>query len=166
MIWPSRVRFMRHIGQDVPKRHTHFVLECKLMYEKSFRDSWLDSLCRAVSQLDEPMAKNVSRPQQRMLQRKVACYQYNQFGLFNVPYYRLANVDRYYAIQGVAGTREWVPYVNVSYWTMNKMVRSGNLLVHRVHYTGWGTDTHLKRGGWEHRWNKVMQRNVLQYNRI
>ena len=104
---------MRHIGQDVPRRHTHFVLESRLMYEKSFRDEWMRSLCQAVSNLDEPLA-----------------------------------------------------YANVSYWTMNKMVRSGNMLVHRVHYTGWGTDKTLKQGGWEHRWNKVMQRNALQYNRI
>lgn len=166
MLCRSTPLAMRHIGQDVPKRHTHFVLESRLMYEKSFRDEWLRSLCQAVSNLDEPMANNVSSTQQRMLQRKVTCFQYNQFGLFTTPYYRLANVDRYYAVQGTLGTREWVPYANVSSWTMNKMVRSGNLLVHRVHYTGWGTCKHLNQGGWEHRWNKVMQRNVLQYNRI
>ncbi|KEG12179.1 hypothetical protein DQ04_01921020 [Trypanosoma grayi] len=166
MLRPSTVLFMRHIGQDVPKRHTHFVLESRLMYEKSFRDTWLHSVCRAVSQLDEPLSKTFSGNHQRMLQRKVTCFQYNQYGLFKVPYYRLANVDRYHAVQGVPGTREWVPYANISYWTMNKMVRSGNILVHRVHYTGWGTDPHLKRGGWEHRWNKVLQRNTLQYTRI
>lgn len=101
-----------------------------------------------------------------MIQRKVACFRYNQFGLFDTPYYRLANVDRFYGGQGVPGTREWVPYVNMSYWTMNKKVRGGEILVHRVHYRGWGTDKHLNQGGWEHRWNKVMQRNVLQYNRV
>lgn len=159
-------RRMRHIGQDVPKRHTHFVLESRLMYEKSFRDEWMRSLCNAVSNLDEPLANNLSTTHQRMLQRKVTCFQYNQFGFFKTPYYRLANVDRYYAVQGILGTREWVPYANVSSWTMNKMVRGGNMLVHRVHYTGWGTCKHLNQGGWEHRWNKVMQRNVLQYTRI
>lgn len=157
---------MRHIGQDTPKKHLHFVLESRLMYEKSFRDEWMRSLCQAIGNLDEPMAKTITPTRQKMLQRKVTTFRYNQFGLFTTPYYRLANVDRYHAVQGAAGTREWVPYMNVSYWTMNKMVRQGNLLVHRVHYTGWGTDKHLKQGGWEHRWNKVMQRNVLQYNRV
>jgi hypothetical protein len=166
MLGRQCVLLMRHIGQDVPRRHTHFVLESRLMYEKSFRDEWMRSLCQALSNLDEPLAKSLSGTRQQMLQRKVACFSYNQFGLFKVPYYRIANVDRYHAVQGTAGTREWVPYANVSYWTMNKMVRSGNMLVHRVHYTGWGTDRTLKQGGWEHRWNKVMQRNALQYNRI
>ncbi|CCW72082.1 unnamed protein product [Phytomonas sp. Hart1] len=166
MLTCSFFLLMQHIGQDVPKRHTHFVLESRLMYEKSFRDEWLRSLCQAISTLDEPLAKTLSGARQRMFQRKVACFSYNQFGLFTVPYYRLANVDRYYAVQGVPGTREWVPYANVSYWTMNKMVRSGHMLVHRVYYKGWGTDRSLNQGGWEYRWNKIMQRNVLQYTSI
>ncbi|CAD2222120.1 hypothetical protein AGDE_04483 [Angomonas deanei] len=166
MISRTPLLALRHIGEDSPKKHLHFVLESRLMYEKSFRDEWMRSLCQAVSIMDEPLAKSLSGTRQKMFQRKVACFRYNQFGLFDTPYQRLANVDRHYAVQGTPGTREWVPYANVSSWTMNKLVRSGNMLVHRVHYRGYGTDKHLKNGGWEHRWNKIMQRNALQYNRI
>ncbi|KAK7194498.1 hypothetical protein NESM_000366700 [Novymonas esmeraldas] len=166
MLSRSTGLLMRHIGYDSPRKHLHFVLESRLMYEKSFRDEWMRSLCQALANVDEPLAKSLSGSPQQMFQRKVACFSYNQFGLFKVPYYRLANVDRYHAVQGTPGTREWVPYANVSSWTMNKMVRGGNILVHRVHYKGWGTDRTLNLGGWEHRWNKVMQRNALQYNRI
>lgn len=156
----------RHIGQSVAKKHTHFVLETRLMYEKSFRDAWLAGVLDAAMRLDQPMSKNLSGKTQQIFQRKVACFNYNQYGMFRVPYHRIGQADRYYAVRGNPGTRDWVPYANLSSWTMNKMVMSGNILVHRVHYRGFGTDKSLNQGGWEHRWNKTYQRNHLQYNRI
>ena len=156
----------RHIGQDVARKHIHFVLETRLVLEKKFRDAWMEGICNAVTRLDQPMAKSLEGRTQQVFQRKVACFNYNQYGLARIPFHRVGHVDRFYAVRGNVGTRDWVPWANVSAWTMNKMVRGGSMLVHRVHHRGYGSDKTLKQGGWEFRWNKVYQRNVLQYNRV
>lgn len=155
----------RHIGQDVSRKHIHFVLESRLMYEKKFRDAFLEDVCNAAMRLDQPMSKSLDGKRQQMFQRKVATYSYNQYGLFRLPMHRIGHADRFQGVRGNIGTRDWVPWINVSSWTMDSLVRKGNLLVHRVHHTGFGTDSSLKQGGWQFRWNKVYQRNALQYNR-
>ena len=157
---------VRHIGEDWPKKHLHFSLETRLMLEKSFRDAWLNSVCDVAMNTHEPLAKSIKPYQQQMLQRKVACFSYNQYGAFRHPYHTIPTVDRLHGINGIIGTRQWVPFINLHAWTFNVMVRSGHILVHRVHWRGWGTDKHLKDGGWEHRWWKTMQRNAFQFTRI
>jgi hypothetical protein len=157
-----------HIGQDLRRRHHHFVLETRLMHEKSFRDAWLRDLCDVVIKMDEPMCKSLGHQSvvQKMFRRKVACFRYNQLGLWKLPYHLIPSIDHKNFVRGNVGTRDWVPYANYSSWTMNRAVRGGELLVHRVYHRGWGTCPHLNRGGWKHRWNKVMQRNVMQYTRV
>jgi hypothetical protein len=157
---------VRHIGHDSPRKHIHFVLETRLVLEKKLRDAWLEGVCNAAMRHDQPLAKSLEGKTQQMFQRKVATFNYNQFGLARVPFHLIGHTDRYYAIRGNVGTRDWVPWANVSAWTFNHMVRKGTVLVHRVHHTGYGTDKSLRQGGWEFRWNKVYQRNVLQYNRV
>lgn len=159
-------RMVRHIGQDVARRHSHFALETRLLYEKAFRDAFLTGVLDAASRAHQPIAKSLSGKTQQVFQRKVACFSYNQYGAFRLPMHRIGQSDRFYSVRGNLGTRDWVPYANISSWTMNKMVRQGTILVHRVHYTGWGTDKSLNQGGWAHRWNKQYQRNALQYNRV
>jgi hypothetical protein len=157
---------LRHIGADSPNKHVQFVLETRLIVEKKLRDAWLEGVCHAAMRHDQPLAKSLEGKTQAMFQRKVATFSYNQYGLARIPFHRIAHTDHHNAIRGNIGTRDWVPWVNMSSWSFNKAVRGGTVLVHRVHHKGYGTDRSLKQGGWEFRWNKVYQRNVLQYNRI
>lgn len=156
----------KHIHQDWRNSQLHFVLESRLMLEKYLRDTWMQRVCTAVTASHAPISSSMSMASQSMFARKVAAYHYNQYGLMKHPFHILPNVDRFGKQTAVSGTRAWVPYYNTSAYTFRRHVARGHILVHRVHWRGHGTDPTMQRGGYQHRWNKTLEMNRLQYNRI
>jgi hypothetical protein len=154
---------MYHIGQDWRKKNMATALENSLTVHKAMRDAFIVQVARSVVLHDQPLAKNM--PHNQAFQRKMACWDYNQHGLYRGDLTRVPRVDRNYGMTGVQGTREWVPWINVHQFTMTIQLKSHKILMHRVHMRGYGTDPHLTKGKWTHRWNKVLQRDYLQLNR-
>eukprot|EP00744_Colponema_vietnamica_P023927 GILI01034775.1.p1 GENE.GILI01034775.1~~GILI01034775.1.p1 ORF type:complete len:159 (+),score=7.39 GILI01034775.1:60-536(+) len=156
----------KHIQQDWRNAQLHFVLESRLMMEKYLRDTWLQRVCTAVTSSQAPISRSMPMSTQTMFTRKVAAYHYNQYGLMKHNFHILPNVDRFGKMTGTSGTKNWVPYYNTSAYTFRRHVSRGHVLVHRVFYRGVGTDKAMLKGGYEHRWNKTLEMNRLQYNRI
>jgi hypothetical protein len=154
---------MNHVGQDWTRKHLAFVLEARLMADKGFRDNFVTNLSDIVVGLRGPVAKTM--PSTPVLQRKMACWRYNQHGLWEKPLYKLPHNDPNYAQNGYAGTREWVPWLNIHQWTMTTQIKTGHVFAHRVHIRGYGTCPHLTKGKWKHRWNKCFERDHMNLTR-
>eukprot|EP00758_Cryptobia_borreli_P011500 Tbor_TRINITY_DN5666_c1_g1::TRINITY_DN5666_c1_g1_i1::g.8528::m.8528 len=158
---------VRHIGQDWRSSQMHYPLEKSLMLEKYIRDAFLDRTCRSIMLHHGPISRSIPMSTQSLLSRKVATYHYNLHGIARHSFHIFPSVDRYNGkITAIPGTRNWVPYQNVGAWTFTRQVTRGTVLVHRVYWRGKGTDVSMVKGGWEHRWNKTLERNALQYNRV
>lgn len=157
---------VKHIAQDWRNSQLHFVLQSRTMLDRFLRDAFLQRVCTAVTQSQAPLSRTMPMATQSMFTRKVAAYHYNQYGLMKTPFHLLPNVDRFSKISAVSGTRAWVPYYNTSAYTFRRHVTRGHVLVHRCYWRGFGTDKHLVKGGYEHRWNKTLEMNRLQYNRV
>lgn len=156
----------RHIGQDWRKKVLKDVLIQRVRQERNMRDEFIHHLSLAVTHsADRPVAACV--PHNEMVRRKMATFRYNQWGMeMKNSVNGLTNRCHKSGVVGAYGTREWVPFVNVHQWAFTKMVKSGHVLVHRVHRKGYGTDPTLQRGGWQHRWNKTLQKNVMEYSKV
>jgi hypothetical protein len=154
---------MAHIGQQWPKKHLMYVLETRLMTEKAFRDAFVSQVTASASRVRQPIARSI--PHSQMFQRKLTCWNYNQHGLFRGDIYRIPKVDHNGAEVGLSGTREWVPWLNIHQFTAVRKLRSGQIMMHRVHHRGYGLDPHLRKGKWTHRWNKCLERDTLQLTR-
>lgn len=157
---------VKHISQDWRNSQLHFVLQSNLMLERLLRDAFMQRVLTAVTQSQAPISRSMSMATQTLFTRKAAAFHYNQYGMMKHPFHRLPNVDRFGKMNGVTGTRAWVPYYNASAYTFRRHVARGHVLVHRVYWRGHGTDKYMQKGGYEHRWNKTLEMNRLQYDRV
>lgn len=151
---------MWHIGQDWKKKHLAVALENTLLVDRAMRDAFVRQVADSITLSNQPIAKTI--PHNDAFRRKVTCWEYNQQGLYRGSLTKLPRIDRFGAQQGAHGTREWVPWLNIHQYTATWQLKSGKLLMHRVHYRGYGTDPHLVKGKWSRRWNKVFERDYLQ----
>lgn len=154
---------MQHIGQQWRKKHLMFVLSASLEVDKAVRDSFLNNVVASAGRVTTPLARTM--PHTQMFQRKLACWDYNQHGMWRRDLYRLPKVDRNNGISGVNGTREWVPWANMHQFTFNKLIVSGQVMTHRVHWRGYGTDPSMQKGGYALRANRQLVRDSYQYTR-
>ena len=154
---------MNHIGQDWPRKRLMFVLEASLMKERAIRDAWLNWTTEAAMTTQQPLAKNM--PHTRAFQRKLAVYRYNQLGMYERELWQTPTVCRFTGARGNLGTHDWVPYLNVSAWTMSYWTREGIIMAYRVKPRGYGTDPHLRKGQWAYRFHKCYERNNAHLTR-
>ena len=154
-----------HSGQQWKFRHLHRVLESSTTIEKRLRDTWLANILHATQRAHEPISRTLPYSTQQLFQRKVATYRYNQFGLEDKPFHKIAHIDRLFRHPNVPGTRGWVPVANHSCLAFHRLVKGASILVHRVYWRGYGTDPSLQRGKWAFRWKKTLTRNSFQYTR-
>ena len=156
---------MPHLGRDWNRKRLYPVLRYKLEIEKSFRDTWMKWTVRAIQRSHEKLAHNLSATQSAMLQKKATCYMYNQFGTSHLNYRSLQWNDFAHGYRGTPGTGDWVNLINMSSMAWYQMLRGGYVLAHRCHVRGLGSDIHLNKGGYEHRWKKCMDRDMGHYTR-
>ena len=133
------------------------------MKERMVRDAWLNWTTEAAMLCKTPLAKNI--PHTRAFQRKLAVYRYNQNGMWDREMWQLPANCHFSGARGMPGTRDWVPHVNLSNWTMSYFTNSGMIMAYRVHVRGYGTDPHLKRGKWQYRFYKTYEKNSKHYSR-
>lgn len=165
MFRSSQLRAFNHVGQDWRRKKITFALENACMRDKGMRDTFVDWAGLALERSDAPVAKNFKH--QDLMRRKMTCWHHNQHGLTRKHWHtHMPHIDRIWGMGAKAGTREWVPWINLSFWTMHTNIKNGKIFAHRVPYRGYGSDRDARKGKWQHRWNKVLQRNALQYNRI
>ena len=155
---------MRHIGVEWRRRHLMFVLESKFMTEKLFRDSFLVNLTDAVTRSTVPLAKDC--PHTDLVKRKAMCWRYNMHGLWEIPHHKIPRVDHYMAEPGTPGSRDWVPWLNLSARTISQQIYEGHIPGTRVPLRGYGSCPHMNKGKWEHRWNVTHRKEHLQYTGI
>ncbi len=154
---------MNHIGQDWPRKRLMFVLEANLMKERMVRDAWLNWTTQSAMLSTKPLAKNM--PHTRAFQRKLAVYRYNQAGMWERDMWQLPTVCHFSGARANEGTHDFVPWLNVSQWTMSYFTRQGMIMAYRVPHRGYGTDPHLRRGQWQHRFYKCYERDVKHLTR-
>ena len=154
---------MNHIAQDWPRKRMTFVLEGNLMKDKFIRDAWLNWTTEAAMKCKTPLAKNM--PHTRAFQRKVAVWRYNQHGIWDREMWQLPSNCHITGQRGIPGTRNWVPHLNITNWTMSYWTNQGFIMAHRVKPRGYGTDPHLRRGQWDYRFYKSYERNYKHVTR-
>jgi len=165
MLHRTATNRLRKIGNDWSKRSTPAILREKLEMEKMFRDTWMRWTCKAVERCEEPLAHNLSMVETLAFQRKMQCYKYNQYGLSQKALRSLQWKDYLMGWPGNPGTGDWVSVANMANLTWYAMIRKGQVMVHRAHVRGYGTDPHLIKGGYEYRWKKTMDRDYARYTR-
>jgi hypothetical protein len=168
MLRQTVVTRVLHRGNDYKRNGLWRAVEHRMQMHCMFRDYWLYWTLDAAGRLNEPLAKSV--PSSTILQRKLACYLYNQEGLMTFENQPLNRAMRWVeherrGFECVLGSPDFMPFVNSHYWWAYKRVLMGHLKIHRVNRYGWGTDKTLVKGQWAHRWNKTMISNHLQYTR-